>query len=96
MPDNDSVGLFEALLAKLRVAAAAPEVCGAKVTVNGALCPGARVSGKEIPLSANWELFVDPDEIVTLNVLALITPDWLLVAPMVTVPKAAERGVIAN
>jgi hypothetical protein len=44
---------FEALLARVNVAEAAPEACGAKVAVNDALCPEAIVTGKEMPVIEN-------------------------------------------
>ncbi len=96
VPIKDSVGLFEALLRKLNVADAVPDIWGAKVRVTAALCPAARVSGNVIPLKRNSELLTDPEVMVTLDPLALIEPDWLEVVPTVTVPKFAEVGVMVN
>jgi hypothetical protein len=93
VPDNDAVGLFEALLTKLNVADAVPDIWGAKVRVSGTLCPAARVRGKVIPLRRNSELFGAPEVIVTLDPPAVIEPDWVDVLPTVTVPKLAVVGV---
>lgn len=96
VPVKDAVELLEALLTKLNVADAVPDIWGAKVRVTGALCPAARVKGNVIPLRRNSELLTDPELMVTLDPLALIEPDWLEVLPTVTVPKFAEVGVMVN
>jgi hypothetical protein len=52
VPDNVSMsGELEALLTKETLPVELPTVCGANVTVKGALCPAGIVTGKVIPLS---------------------------------------------
>ena len=66
-----TVGEFEALLAKLALAEAPPEACGANVTVNDALLPAEIVTGNMIPLTENSEPLRPPsEETVTAPVLA--------------------------
>lgn len=96
VPVNAAVGLVEAVVTKLNVAEAVPDSCGAKVKVTGALWPAAKVSGNVIPPRRNSELLIDPEEIVTLDPLALIVPDWVDVLPTVTVPKLAAVGASVN
>src|SRR5580692_971966 len=51
-PDKVSLaGEFEALLSKTMLPAELPAVCGAKVTVNGTLCPAGTVAGNVMPLT---------------------------------------------
>ena len=93
VPVKAEVGLVEALLTKVNVAEAVPDICGAKVRVTGMLCPAASVTGNVTPLRRNSELLIDPEEIVTLEPIALRLPDCVEVLPTVTVPKLAEVGV---
>lgn len=86
------LGLFPALLATESVALAVPEVCGENDRVTGTLCPAEMVTGKEIPLSENSELFKLADETVTLAPPALMLLDWLAVVPTVTLPKFSAMG----
>jgi hypothetical protein len=52
VPDRVSVaGELEALLMKERLPVELAAVSGAKVTVNGTLCPAGIVTGNAIPLS---------------------------------------------
>jgi len=44
-------GEFEASLRKVMVPEEAPSFCGAKVTLNGTLCPAAMVTGNVTPLT---------------------------------------------
>jgi hypothetical protein len=44
--------------------------------VNGALCPAARVSGNDNPVSLNSGLLELTDETVTLAPLAVSDPAW--------------------
>ena len=75
LPVSDCVAVaLEALLTKAKLAEAAPDACGAKVTVNVAELPAAIVSGREMPLSVNSELVMLADDTVTDPVLALSVP----------------------
>ena len=87
---------MEALLAKLRLADAEPEACGAKVTVNGAEFPAAMVSGSEIPLSANSVLLKLADDTVTLAPVAVSVPLLAKLVPTVTLPKPRLVGPRAS
>ena len=87
---------MEALLAKLRLADAEPEACGAKVTVNGAEFPAAMVSGSEIPLSANSGLLKLADDKVTLAPVAVSVPLFAKLVPTVTLPKPRLVGARAS
>ena len=87
---------MEALLEKLRLADAAPEACGVKVTVNGAELPAAMVTGSEIPLSANSGLFKLADDTVTLAPVALSVPLLPKLVPTVTLPKPRPVGARAS
>ena len=55
VPVKDEVGLFEALLTKLNVAEAVPDIWGANVRVTGTLCPGLSVAGRGKPMMENPE-----------------------------------------
>lgn len=66
---------------------AEPDVCGAKVTVKEALCPGASVTGKVIPLIENPPPFQFPEEIVTAEVAAVSFSVLVALLPRVTLPK---------
>ncbi len=92
-PLADSVTEFELLDAKVRLADAVPVVVGAKVTVNGTLCPADRVTGREIPLTVNSELLEEVEERVTVPPLAVTDPFCVCVVPMVTLPKLREPGL---
>lgn len=77
VPANAAVtdGLV-ALLVNVTVAEDAPLAWGANVQVNGALCPAARVTGNDNPVSLNSGLLELADETVTLAPLAISDPDW--------------------
>ena len=87
------VGVLEALLAKLKLADAAPEACGVKVTVNGVELPAAIVTGREIPLSANSVLLKPAEETVTLAPVAIRVPLLPKLVPTVTLPNPRLVGV---
>jgi len=94
LPVSDSmVGEFVALLTNEMLAAALPEACGEKVTVNGTDCPAASVAGKEIPLRTNSELVLVPEEIVTEEPLAPRLPVNVAFDPVLTLPKFKADGV---
>lgn len=75
---------------------AVPLDCGVKTTWNAALCPAARVSGKEIPLSVNSDVPKVAEVMVTLAPLALIEAGMLAVCPTTTLPKLRLAGDASN
>jgi hypothetical protein len=90
------VGEFVALLTKARLAAAAPEVCGRKVTVKGTDWPAARTTGNEIPLRTNSALVLAPEEIVTVEPPAPRAPVKDALDPVLTPPKFNAKGATVN
>lgn len=91
VPVRDSVA-FEALLANDRVADAVPLLCGVKATEYDTLWPAARVVGSDMPLTANSELLLLADVIVTLAPPAVNVPVFEAADPTVTFPKDALEG----
>jgi hypothetical protein len=75
---------------------AVPVVVGAKVKVNGMLCPDAIVNGRLSPPSVNAALLELTEETVTLPPDAVTLPLWLWLLPIVTEPKLIEPGVTPN
>jgi hypothetical protein len=75
---------------------AVPVVVGAKVKVNGILCPDAIVNGRLSPPSVNAALLELTEETVTLPPDAVTLPLWLWLLPIVTEPKLIEPGVTPN
>jgi hypothetical protein len=69
-----STAEVELLATNEMVADAVPVVVGANVTVKGALCPAARLRGRERPAIVNAELFELADERVRLPPLAVTVP----------------------
>lgn len=69
-----------------------PLVVGVNDKVNDAVCPAARVSGNDNPVTLNSELIRLPELIVTLAPLAVRVAGMLLLVPTVTVPKFAVAG----
>lgn len=97
MPVRDwTADELDALLANDPLAAAVPLDCGVKTTVNDALCPAARVSGRESPLTLNSEVVMLAAVTVMLEPVAVIVAGRLLVCPTVTVPKFSEAGLSAS
>jgi len=85
---------FDALDVTVMFPLAAPVVVGAKATVNDALCPGARAAGSERPERLNPVPLTDAAEIVTLvPPLLRRVSDWLLLVPMVTLPRPMLLGL---
>jgi hypothetical protein len=78
----------EALLVTLKVPNAFPVACGAKFTVNVALWPAVRASGKVGPLRLYPVPLTTALEIITLlePVLVMVS-DWFWLAPICTLPK---------
>jgi len=72
----------EALLTKEMLSDVLPLTNGANVIMKGTLCPAAIVSGREIPLTLNWELLDVTAESVTLEPVAVRLAFWLPVDPM--------------
>jgi hypothetical protein len=88
---------FDALLKNANVEEVLPEACGAKVTLNEAVCPDAIVTGKEIPLTENGDPVVMPAEVtVTEPLLALNVAVCFLFDPTVTFPKFMLTGLTAS
>jgi hypothetical protein len=76
---------------------ALPADCGAKVTLNFALCPGGSVTGVEIPPSVKPVPLIPTCEIVTVEPPVFVTVSdccWLL--PTCTVPKLSVVGLSAS
>jgi len=97
VPANNSwIGELEALLTKDALPVAPPLAFGVNDKVNDALCPGARVRGKDSPLTLNSELVMLPEFTVTVAPVAVSVAGMLLLAPTVTVPKLADVGVTDN
>jgi hypothetical protein len=86
------VGELGALLINEVLPDAAPEAWGEKVTVKGALCPAASVTGKVIPLTEYPGPFQLAEEIVTAEAPAVSVPVLMLLLPTVTFPKASWEG----
>jgi hypothetical protein len=80
------------LLTRERLATAAPEVCGKKVTVKGTDWPTARVAGNEIPLRTNSALVLVPEEIVTDDPVTVSVPFKAARDPVLTLPKFKAAG----
>lgn len=64
---------FEALEVSVRLPLAPPVVAGLKTTLNEALCPAFRVTGRDSPLTLNPLPVTNPEEIVTLSPPLLVT-----------------------
>jgi len=95
-PLTISTAELELLAAKEMVADAAPLFVGAKVTLKGAFCPAARLSGRESPAIVNATLFEVAEVRVRLPPLAVTVPFWVCELPIVTFPKFIEAGVTAR
>ena len=81
---------------KVRVALAAPDVCGLKVTVNGALWPAGIVRGSERPPTLKIELFVLAAVTVTFAPLAVKLPEAVALVPATTLPRPKVVGATVN
>ncbi len=84
------------MLVKVRVALAAPDVCGLKVTVNGALWPAGIVRGSERPPTLKIELFVLAAVTVTFAPLAVKLPEAVALVPATTLPRPKVVGTTVN
>ena len=85
-----------ALLVKVRVALAAPVVCGLKVTLKEVLCPAGIVTGNGRPPTLNAELLALAAPTVTFAPLAVSVPDAVPLVPTTTLPVARVDGVTDN
>jgi hypothetical protein len=85
-----------ALLVKVRVALAAPVVCGLNVTLNDALCPAGIVTGNDRPLRLNAALLELAAVTVTLAPLAVNVPVPVPLLPRVTLPSARVVGATVS
>jgi len=91
-----TVGEFEALLVKVRLALAAPVACGVNFTVKDADPPAARVFGNVIPERTNSLLLLLPAEMVTEAPVAVRLPLSEAFAPTTTFPKLRVAGETDN
>ena len=89
-------GEFDALLTNDKDAEVDPLACGVNVTVKGVDWPAARVTGSEIPESANSPLFRLADVTVTDAPLAIRLPLSDELDPTTTLPKLRLVGDTAN
>lgn len=71
---------------------ASPVDCGVKVTVKVALCPAAKVKGRDKPLRTNSALLELADVTITLAEVAVRVSAKLLLVPTGTVPKLKGVG----
>lgn len=83
-----------ALLEKERLPEAVPLACGANDTLSCTLLPAVIVTGKVAPGSANWELLLAAEEIVTLPPVAVNTAGCVALSPTITLPKCIDVGVM--
>jgi hypothetical protein len=95
-PKDSATEPFMALLLKTRVADALPEACGAKVTLNEALCPDAIVSGEESPLTENSVPVMLAEDTVTGPLVAVNLAVCFWLDPTVTFPKLMLAGLTAS
>ena len=87
-----TVGEFEALLKKVRLALVAPLAFGVKVTVKEADCPAAMIFGNVIPESTNSLLSLLPEVTVTDAPLAVRLPLREVLVFTTTLPKLSVPG----
>lgn len=86
------MGEFWALLVNVRVAVAAPVVCGLNVAEKDTLWPEGMVTGKVSPPKLNVALFVPADVTVTLPPVAVKDPEADPLVPSTTLPIARVDG----
>jgi hypothetical protein len=91
-----TLGEFDALLTNDNDAEVDPVACGVKVTVNDVDWPAARVTGREIPESANSPLLRLAEDTVTDAPLAVKLPFSDELDPTVTLPKLRLVGDTAR
>lgn len=91
-----AAGEFEALLTNETLCEAVLADCGANVNEKEALCPAARVRGKDRPLMENGAPMEGADEIVTFAPVALSVAVLVELLPTATLPKFIEDGEIES
>jgi hypothetical protein len=91
-----SAGEFVASLTNETCPVELPAACGAKVTVNGTLCPADTVTGNVIPLNANPPPLHEAEETVTFEdpAVRFAFSDWL--PPTATLPKLMVELLTAS
>jgi hypothetical protein len=97
-PDPESATLAAAaLLANATLPLTLPLACGAKVTVNGVLCPGESVRGKVKPLTLKpAPLAVAPDTVTAVPPEFVRLPVCFWLVPTGTLPKLSAVGFAAS
>src|SRR5579863_6434206 len=97
VPVSDSVVVEgEASLETVKVALAAPAVCGLNVIVKGTLWPAATVTGRGSPPTLKTELLVLAAVTVTLAPVALNVPEAVPLVPSTTLPTPSVVGETFN
>ena len=81
------------MLTKPRLADVVPDACGVNTTLNVAALPAGIVSGTEIPLIVNSELFPQSEEMVMAALLAVSVALCVALFPTVTLPKLKLLGL---
>ena len=66
------------------------------MTVNDALCPAFRVSGRESPVTVNSDVLILAFETVMLDPLAVSEAVRLLLCPTITLPKLNVAGLTTS
>lgn len=84
------------MLVKAAEAAAVPLAWGVNLTLNDALWPADRVSGRDSPLTVNSEVVMPAFVTVMLEPLAVSVPVRLLLCPTITLPKFRVAGLTAS
>src|ERR1700691_59680 len=92
----ERAGESAALLANDSVADGVPLLCGVKATLRDTLLPTGIVNGKDVSRTANCELLLETEEMVTPPPMALSSTVRFSVAPTATSPKLSVKGVITN
>src|SRR5580704_510196 len=85
-----------ALLVNESVADGVPLLCGVKAILRDTPFPAGIVSGKGVSRTANCELLLETEEMVTLPPMALSSTDLFSVVPTATSPKLSVAGVMAS
>jgi hypothetical protein len=84
------------LLANDSLADLFPSFCGVNLTLSDNSSPAGMVKGNETPGTANCELLLDNDEMVTLPPPARNPSVSVSVVPTLTLPKLSVPGIIAK
>ena len=90
------VGESAASLANESVAEGFPLACGVKATLRDTSFPAGTVKGNGVSRTANCELLLETEEMVTLPPLALSSTVCFAVVPTATLPKLSVAGVMAS